>query len=81
MGKYYDQLQVKNEIKEKEKIRKEASSKFFYDLAKITFTLATLSGIPALFTDMKSINNWLTICTGFTLTFLLSSYTNNTLKY
>lgn len=81
MGKFYDQLQVKNELKEKEKIRKETASRFFYDLAKITFTLATLSGMPALFVDVKSINNWLAICTGFILTLLLGLYANNTLKY
>ena len=80
MGKFYDQLQVRNEIKEKKRIQKEARGKFLYDLAKITFTLAILSGIPALFTDIKNIAYWLTISIGFFFTLLLSLFANNTLK-
>lgn len=80
MGKFYEQLQVRNEIKERKRIQKETRGKFFYDLAKITFTLAILSGIPALLTDIRSINNWLAIFTGFSLTLLLSFFANNTLK-
>lgn len=80
MGKFYNQLQVRNDIKERKRVQKETRGKFFYDLAKITFTLAIISGIPALLTDIKSTVHWTTICIGFFLTLLLSLFANNTLK-
>lgn len=80
MGKFYNQLQVRNDIKERKRVQKETRGKFFYDLAKITFTLAIISGIPALLTDIKNTVYWTTICIGFFLTLLLSFFANNTLK-
>lgn len=80
MGKFYNQLQVRNDIKERKRVQKETRGKFFYDLAKITFTLAIISGIPDLLTDIKSTVYWTTICIGFFLTLLLSFFANNTLK-
>lgn len=38
MGSWSEQQEVKKEVKEKEKTSRETLGKFFYDLAKISFT-------------------------------------------
>ena len=46
MGSWSEQQEVKKEVKEKEKTSRETLGKFFYDLAKISFT-ALVVGLHA----------------------------------
>lgn len=70
----------KDDFREKEKVRKENAGKFFYDLAKITFTVVALGGFTALFTEANNIKSWQTLLVGLVFTITLGLYANRLLK-
>lgn len=70
----------KDEYREKEKVRKENAGKFFYDLAKIAFTVVALTGLTSLFSDMSNTENWISLFTGFSFTVLLGLLVNQIFK-
>ena len=45
MGNWSDKQEIKKEVKEKDKVRRETLGKFFYDLAKLTFAAIVLGGL------------------------------------
>lgn len=45
MGSWSEQQEVKKEVKEKEKTSRETLGKFFYDLAKISFTALVVGSV------------------------------------
>ncbi|WP_300153208.1 hypothetical protein [Bacteroides sp.] len=53
MGNWEKRIEEKKEIKEKEKVSSETLGKFFYDLAKTSFT-AMVPEVPYLFSQIQA---------------------------
>lgn len=72
MGNWSDQQEVKKENKEKEKLSRETLGKFFYDLAKISFTALVVGSIVSVATHQEKIEYWLLILIGIFVTYIFS---------
>lgn len=53
MGNFSNQQEAKKEAKENEKVSRETLGKYFYDLAKVTFTAMVVGGAVAWISDSK----------------------------
>lgn len=53
MGNWSEQQEAKKEVKEKEKASRETLGKFFYDLAKISFTALVVGSIVSVATQQE----------------------------
>lgn len=53
MGSWSEQQEVKKEVKEKEKTSRETLGKFFYDLAKISFTALVVGSVVSVATQQE----------------------------
>lgn len=53
MGNWEKQLEIKKQTKEKEKVSRETLGKFFYDLAKTSFTIMVAGSITSFFTNQE----------------------------
>ncbi|MDO4181831.1 MAG: hypothetical protein Q4D36_11145 [Bacteroidales bacterium] len=80
MGNFMKQQEVKREAKERNKTRRETLGKFFYDLAKLTFTAIVLGGITPFYTNTSIGTNWGLIVTGSIFTIIFSLIGNRILK-
>ena len=60
MGSWSEQQEVKKEVKEKEKTSRETLGKFFYDLAKISFTALVVGSVVSVATQQRKVRNWVT---------------------
>ena len=77
MGNFTQQIEQRQERRERDKTSRETLGKFFYDLAKTTFTIMVLGNVATVFMD--NINPWmvsLMIVLGLFITFLFA-YTGN----
>lgn len=64
MGNWSEKQEAKKEIKEKEKISRETLGKFFYDLAKTSFTAMVAGGAVSFFTSSNNELYWLLLLIG-----------------
>ena len=80
MGNWSEKQIVKQEAKEKDKIRKENLAKYFYDLSKLSFAGLVIGVIIPLYGDFTNENNWYSICTGLILTILSALFANKILR-
>ena len=54
MGNFSNQQKAKEEAKENEKVSRETLGKYFYDLAKVSFTAMVVGGAVAWISDSNS---------------------------
>ena len=80
MGNWSDKQEVKKEIKEKDKTRRENIAKYFLDLSKLTFTALVLGTIAPSFINFAEVVNWHSLSIGIILTALLANIGNKILK-
>ncbi len=73
MGKWEKQLEVIKESKEKEKISRETLGKFFYDLAKTSFTIMVAGSAVSFFTNKEQTPYWLLLLVGVFVTIVFAS--------
>lgn len=72
MGNWSEQQEAKKEVKEKEKASRETLGKFFYDLAKISFTALVVGSIVSVATEQERLEYWLLILIGMFVTYIFS---------
>ena len=72
MGSWREQQEVKQEVKEKEKTSRETLVKFFYDLAKISFTALVVGSVVSVATQQEKVDNWVLILIGIFVTYIFS---------
>lgn len=80
MGTWSEKQLKKQEIKDKDKVRKENLAKYFFDLSKLSFAGLVIGVVIPLYGDVTNENNWYSICTGIILTILSASLANKILK-
>ena len=80
MGSWERQQEAKTEAREKERLSREVLGKFFYDLAKFTFTAMALVGGISLIVDEPQLKQGVLMGIGICLTFLFSYIGYNILK-
>lgn len=80
MEKWCIQQEVKREIRERQKTRRENLSKFFYDLAKLVFAGVVIGGIIQLYGNPTDWNLWVMVIMGTMVTYLIAYFANNILK-
>lgn len=68
MGKFIEIQEARKEVKEKEKVSRETLGKFFYDLAKTSFTVMVAGSAVSFFTDKEQTPYWLLLATGVFVT-------------
>ena len=72
MGSWSEQQVVKKEVKEKEKTSRETLGKFFYDLAKISFTALVVGSVVSVATQQEKVEYWILILIGIFVTYIFS---------
>ena len=81
MGNYMKQTEAREERKEKDKTNRETLGKFFYDLAKTTFTVMVLGNIATVL--IEKVNLYITalmMVLGLFVTYLFAYTGNKILK-
>ena len=48
MGNWSEQQEVRTEVKEKDKVRREKLASLFFDLCKVTYTVLVVGKLPKL---------------------------------
>ena len=72
MGNWEKQQETTKETREKDKLSREVLGKFFYDLAKITFTAMVVGGAVAWISDSEKDYAWILLLLGVLSTMTLS---------
>lgn len=72
MGNWSERQEAKKEVKEKEKLSREALGKFFYDLAKISFTALVVGSVVSVATQQERMEYWVLIFIGVFVTYIFS---------
>lgn len=72
MGNFMKQQEARKEGKEKERTSRETLGKFFYDLAKISFTALVIGSIVSVATQQEKSEYWLLILIGVFATYIFS---------
>ena len=80
MGKWIEQQDVKNETKEKSKIRREKIAGYFLNLSQLTFVALVLGGITPLYINEEHVVSWLLLSAGALASFVLASIGYRILK-
>lgn len=81
MGKFSEETKVKEEIKAKDRVRREKLAGFFYDCAKLILAGVVIGGITPLYAidGAEGINAYVTLA-GASATILLAWIANRILK-
>ena len=74
MGNFSNQQKAKEEAKENEKVSRETLGKYFYDLAKVSFTAMVVGGAVAWISDSNRSDSITLLLLG-TITTIALSYT------
>lgn len=74
MGNFSNQQKAKEEAKENEKVRRETLGKYFYDLAKVSFTAMVVGGAVAWISDSNRSDSITLLLLG-TITTIALTYT------
>ncbi len=72
MGNLEKQQETTKETREKDKLSREVLGKFFYDLAKVTFTAMVVGGAVAWISDSEKDYAWILLLLGVLSTMTLS---------
>lgn len=80
MGNWSEQQEVKKEVKEKNRTRREKLAGYFFDLSKLSFAGLVIGVVIPLYSDISNENNWYSICTGILLTIISAVFANKILK-
>lgn len=72
MGKFAEQQKAKDEARENDKLTRESLGKYFYDLAKVTFTAMVVGGAVTWISDTAKEYSWKLLCVGIATTFILT---------
>ena len=72
MSNFSEKQEEKKETKEKEKTSRETLGKFFYDLAKISFTALVVGSVVSVATQQEKIEYWVLILIGVFVTYIFS---------
>ena len=72
MGNWEKQQETTKETREKDKLSREVVGKFFYDLAKVTFTAMVVGGAVAWISDSEKDYAWILLLLGVLSTMTLS---------
>ena len=80
MGRWIEQQDVKNETKEKSKIRREKIAGYFLNLSQLTFVALVLGGITPLYINEEHVVSWLLLSAGALASFVLASIGYRILK-
>ena len=80
MGKWIEQQDVKNEKKEKDKVRNEKLAGYFLNLSQLTFVALVLGGITPLYINEEHVVSWLLLSAGALASFVLASIGYRILK-
>ena len=76
MGNFSNQQKAKEEAKENEKVSRETLGKYFYDLAKVSFTAMVVGGAVAWISDSNRSDSitLLLLCTITTIALTYTGY-------
>lgn len=80
MGNWSEQQEVKKEVKEKDKVRRETLGKFFFDLAKLAFAGLFVSWITPLSANVNNSVAWSVLVGGVMFTVVFAMIGNKILK-
>lgn len=80
MGNFTKQQEERKEVREREKLSRETLGKFFYALAKITFTALVVGSVASIITGQEQLEYWLLMAIGTTATCLLAYIGYKTIK-
>lgn len=80
MSNWSAQQNIKREINERDKSRRENLGKFFYDLAKVAFAGLVVGGIAPLYANTDNIDNWYIFIEGAVFTIIFAWLGNKILK-
>ena len=80
MGKWIEKQDLKNETKEKKKIRREKIAGYFLNLSQLTFVALVLGGITPLYIDEEHVVSWMLLGAGALMTFIFAGIGYNILK-
>lgn len=72
MGKFAEQQKAMDEARDRDKTRRETLGKYFYDLAKVTFTAMVVGGAVAWTSDAAKDYHWKLLSVGVVTTVLLT---------
>ena len=72
-GNYTQQIEAREERKERDKTSRETLGKFFYDLAKLVFGTMTLVGAVSIITEEANTGGFVLVGTGLFFTFALAT--------
>lgn len=72
MGRFENQIKAREESKENDKLTRESLGKYFYDLAKVTFTAMVVGGAVAWISDAAKEYSWKLLAIGCAATALLT---------
>ncbi|WP_455600858.1 hypothetical protein [Bacteroides rodentium] len=71
---------IKQEGREKDKVRKEKLAGYFFDLSKLSFAGLVIGVVIPLYSNISDENNWYSICTGIILSVISALLANKILK-
>ena len=80
MGKWIEKQDLKNETKEKNRIRREKIAGYFLNLSQLTFVALVLGGITPLYIDEEHVVSWMLLGAGALMTFIFAGIGYNILK-
>lgn len=80
MSNWEKQQDIKKEVKERDKSRRESLGKFFYDLAKVAFAGLVVGGIAPLYNYTDDAGNWYKVFAGVVFTSIFAWIGNKILK-
>lgn len=80
MSNWEKQQDIKKEVLERDKSRRENLGKFFYDLAKVAFAGLVVGGVAPLYANMDNSDNWYVVFAGTVFTIIFAWIGNKILK-
>lgn len=80
MGNWSELQAIKQEGREKDKVRKEKLAGYFFDLSKLSFAGLVIGVVIPLYSNISDENNWYSICTGIILSVISALLANKILK-
>lgn len=80
VGNWSELQAIKQEGREKDKVRKEKHAGYFFDLSKLSFAGLVIGVVIPLYSNISDENNWYSICTGIILSVISALLANKILK-
>jgi hypothetical protein len=80
MSKYSEHIELKKEVKEKDKVRREKLASYFYDSSKLVLAGVVIGGFTPIYTHQTEEVNLGVILMGSVATILLAWIGNKILK-